>query len=104
MPTTRRRRSRGRAVLRLDALDISDLLDMLVFWSPPVREFDVKRARWLTWGEFFADYEAVRDEFLQDDCVLEAISRGEVIFAEAEYQRWAASGRPSEWKEGEGER
>lgn len=60
MPTTRRRRARGRTVLTLDALDFRDLLSLSSGWVP-----GRGATRWRTWGQFFADYGVLRGEFLE---------------------------------------
>jgi hypothetical protein len=97
MPTTRKRRSRGRAILTMDSIDIPDILSLLAGWRPPQNDIEA-RSRWSTWPEFFGEYELLRDEFLAFEWTVNMIERGEPIFAEEEYQCWLAAGRPAEWR------
>ena len=90
MPTTRHRRTRGRATLTLDDLGLEDLLAWLAGWHPPISGFDRERSRWQTWEQFDTEYGLLRDEFLAHEWTQNSLSRGERVFAEERY----LAGRP----------
>jgi hypothetical protein len=66
----------------LDALDVGDIMCFAAGWQPPKTDFDRKQSRWLTWEEFDAEYEVVRDEFLAEEWT----EPGKIAFAEARYR------------------
>jgi len=85
MPTTKWRLRRGRTLLTLDALSLPALLSLCVGWRPPTGGYDIGRGGpWATWAEFDADYEAVREEFLESSWA--DLPGGELPFAEKRYQ------------------
>lgn len=49
-------------VLPMSSFSICELLDFASEWSPPQTPLERRRSRWQSWGEYFADFEAVRDE------------------------------------------
>jgi hypothetical protein len=87
-----RRRTLGRRGLRLRELDFDDVLGFLSAWRPPHGEFELSRARWKTWAEFFAEYEALRTELLASGW-----AHRKQPFAETEFAKWLDAGRPKEW-------
>jgi hypothetical protein len=66
--------------LSLASLSISEVLDFLWDWHPPVSEFERGRSRWRTWEEYLADYDEVRDELIANWG--EWLEPGEAPFAE----------------------
>lgn len=96
MPTKRTRRARGRSVLTLDRLDIADMLSFAAGWQPPRpgRPYEAERSRWTDYGEFLADYRAVRAEFLNSE-----FARGSTrsLFAEWLVDRFGWTGPPAFW-------
>lgn len=92
MPTKRTRRTRGRRTLTLDALDISDMLDLMVGWRPPRNELE-RRSRWRTWKEYMGDWAAIRDDVPQEPPWW---ADGEPPFAEQVYRLYGAGGPPED--------
>ena len=89
-----RRRVLPQRRVRLLDVDFCDVLAWVSGWHPPANEAERSRARWHTWAQFFAEYEALRDQFLASSWARD----GRETFAETEYQRWVAAGRPAEWR------
>ena len=85
MPTTRKRRARGRAVLTLDSLSLPALLTLRVGgWRPPGEGEEARGGPWRSWAELDSDYAAVRQDFLESDWA--SLPGGELPFAERRYQ------------------
>ncbi len=92
-----RRRVLGHRTVRLLDLDMSDVLAFVSGWRPPY-EFERSRARWFTWADYFAEYEALRDQVLATSFARVYTDQGESPPAERDYQCWVAAGRPAEWQ------
>ena len=65
MPTNRQRRTRKVANLSADQFFYNGWFAFMTSWRPPrPGERTHRSAPWKTWVEYFADYDAIRDEFL----------------------------------------
>jgi hypothetical protein len=59
-----RRRLSTRPDLTLKSLAFAEWFSFVRGWAPPPSD-EAKGTRWRTWREFFRDYDAVREEFLE---------------------------------------
>ena len=83
MPTNRQRRTRRVATLTLDQFWYEGQWAFMRSWRPPLNENDLSlAAAWRTWEEYFADYDAVRDELLASPRIRQ-IYGDDVPFADA---------------------
>ena len=81
MPTNRTRRTRKFATITLDSCGVMDRISFMNGWCPPIDEFERIRARWPSWEQYFADYDAVRDELLADP-EIQRVYGDKVLFAD----------------------
>ena len=80
----RKRVARGRVTrLRLDDYGINDLFSFMLGWRPPIGAFEISRATWQSWQEYFDAYDAVKDELLADQEIMSAYPDVRIPFADA---------------------